>query len=117
MEFDAKQIQYSLPPSRYTGALKTTDVAIDPSPDISISSGSKIISENGIMFCVGNPFCIVLSWKVAGISISSLDLKKTSQLVKKTPVSLSTKNDCASGSYHPIIPCLCVCAMTLLLTN
>ena len=51
------------------------------------------------------------------MSISSLDLKKTSHLVKKTPTSSSTKNDCARGSYHPIIPCLCVCAITLLLTT
>ena len=70
------------------------------------SSGFKVISENGRIFCVGNPFCIVLNWNVTGVSPSSLLLKKTSHLVKKTPVSSSTKNDCARGSYQPTRTCL-----------
>ena len=103
VEFDARQTQYSCPPSRYTGALNTNEVATDPSPDVEIWFGSNIISENGRIFCVGNPPCIVLIWKVTGISASSFDLKNTSHLVKNTPVLSSTKNDCANGSYHPTI--------------
>ena len=103
VEFDAIQTQYSCPPSRYTGALNTKEVATDPSPDVETWFGSNIISENGRIFVVGNPPCIVRIWKVTGISKSSFDLKNTSHLVKNTPVASSTKNDCANGSYHPVI--------------
>jgi hypothetical protein len=37
-------------------------------------------------FLSWNPFCIVLNWNVNGISVSSLVSKKTSHLVKNTPV-------------------------------
>ena len=38
---------------------------------------------------------------ITGISISSFDLKKTSQLVKNTPVVSSIINDCDRGSRPP----------------
>ena len=38
---------------------------------------------------------------ITGISISSFDLKKTSQLVKNTPVVSSIINDCDRGSLPP----------------
>ena len=78
-------------------------VATEPSSDNSMSSGETTISEKGRIFWVGNPFSIVLSWNTRGMSISSLVLKYTSHLVTNTPVSSSTKKDCARGSYQPII--------------
>ena len=103
VETDARHIAYSVPPSRYTGALKLIRVATDPLLDILIWLGSKLTSEKGRTFWVGYPFCIVLNWNVNGISVSSLVSKKTSQLVKNTPVASKTKKDCAIGSYQPII--------------
>ena len=99
---DANVIAYSPPPSRYTGALKLNVVATVPSAEILISAGSLIISEKGSIFCVGTPFCIVRIWNVMGISMSSFVWKNTSQLVMNTPVSSTTWNDCARGSYHSI---------------
>ena len=86
--------------------MKVKVVPSDPSLDIFISDGSRSISENGITFVVGNPFCIVLNWNVTGNSFSSTVAKNASQLVKKTPVGSSTKNDCDKGS---------LCAITVLL--
>ena len=47
---DAKQIAYSPPPSRYTGALNVNVVATVPSAETLIWSGSLMISENGKIF-------------------------------------------------------------------
>ena len=82
--------------------MKLIRVATDPLLDILTWLGSKLISEKGRIFWVGYPFCIVLNWNVNGISVSSLVSKKTSQLVKNTPVDSKTKKDCAIGSYQPI---------------
>ena len=80
--------------------MNINDVAIEESDEMLICPGSKVISENGKTFWVGNPFCIVLNWNVTGISLSSFDEKNTSHLVRKIPVSSSTVKDCARGSYH-----------------
>ena len=78
-------------------------VATEPSAEVVTSSGGITISEKGIIFWVGTPFSMVLNWKTTGIFMSSLEAKKMSHLVRKIPVSSSTRKDCASGSYHPII--------------
>ena len=101
---DAKQIAYSVfPPSTYTGALKLTVVATEPSAEVITSSGASTISENGRICCVGNPLDIDLIWKTQGTSISSFVLKNISHFVIKIPLSSSTKNDWAKGSYHELI--------------
>ena len=101
VELDNKVTQYSLPPSTYTGALNWIFVATDPSPEVWISSGSKTTSEKGRTFVLGRPFSIVLICIITGISMSSFDLKKTSQLVKNTPVVSSIINDWDKGSLPP----------------
>jgi len=100
---DANVIAYSPPPSRYTGALKLNVVATVPSAEILISAGSLIISENGSIFCVGTPFCIVRIWNVMGISMSSFVWKNTSQLVMNTPVSSTTWNE-PDSAYKTTYP-------------
>ena len=82
VEFDNKHAAYSTPPSRYNGDLNWNEVATDPSSDRTTSSGFKDISEKGITFCVGYPLVVDLICKVTGTPISSLLLKKQSNLVK-----------------------------------
>ena len=104
VEFDFKQIAYSeFPPSKYTGDLNSNEVAIDPSAEVWTSSGVIATLVPGIIFSDGTPFFMGLICISTGILFASFVLKKISHLVIKIPVSSSTLNDCASGSYHAIV--------------
>ena len=74
-------------------------VAVDPSADVLTELGLSVLSPNGNIFWVGEPFSICLIWTDTGKAVS-LAPKYISTELTKIPPFLSTKNDCANGSTH-----------------
>ena len=87
-------------------------VALLPSDEVDIPTGSTSTSPKGTIVLVGVPFCMVLIEILSGI-VSSLVLTKISPLVINIPsldtivpsasfLFLGTVNDCANGSSSGI---------------